>query len=234
MEKRRNFSLFSTIFCYLFLDFHVKTGTRISLRDKRVIRDKRGRDNESRLCLIKLTPYHTHPGIWTTPLSHLVKNCELGGKLGALRSKIAFCASDLSLHSLLRHRFPNTRTQENAINRPQLIPDETNFTIISVKRLIWNKVMCHGNPVLLGQSVKVFQSLILHSSRKKPHLNADVKIEGCNQPHILSGRYELLPSTRYMRLPQLFYCESIETRLRGRICWFAPTWFVHELSTLFV
>ena len=26
--------LFSTIFCYLFLDFHVKTGTRISLRDK--------------------------------------------------------------------------------------------------------------------------------------------------------------------------------------------------------
>ena len=28
--------LFSTIFCYLFLDFHVKTGTRISLRDKRL------------------------------------------------------------------------------------------------------------------------------------------------------------------------------------------------------
>ena len=28
--------LFSTIFCYLFLDFHVKTGTGISLRDKRL------------------------------------------------------------------------------------------------------------------------------------------------------------------------------------------------------
>ena len=30
------FLLFSTIFCYLFLDFHVKTGTRISLRYKRL------------------------------------------------------------------------------------------------------------------------------------------------------------------------------------------------------
>ena len=36
MEKRRNFLLLSTIFCYLFLDFHVKTGTRISLRFKRL------------------------------------------------------------------------------------------------------------------------------------------------------------------------------------------------------
>ena len=32
----KRFLLFSTIFCYLFLDFHVKTGTRISLRDKRL------------------------------------------------------------------------------------------------------------------------------------------------------------------------------------------------------
>ena len=30
------FLLFSTIFCYLFLDFHVETGTRISLRYKRL------------------------------------------------------------------------------------------------------------------------------------------------------------------------------------------------------
>ena len=38
MEKRRKeqFLLFSTKFCYLFLEFHVKTGTRISLRDKRL------------------------------------------------------------------------------------------------------------------------------------------------------------------------------------------------------
>ena len=28
--------LFSTIFCYLLLDFHVKTGTRFLLRDKRI------------------------------------------------------------------------------------------------------------------------------------------------------------------------------------------------------
>ena len=28
------FLLFSTIFCYLLLDFHVKTGTRFSLQDK--------------------------------------------------------------------------------------------------------------------------------------------------------------------------------------------------------
>ena len=33
MEKR---GAISTIFCYLYLDFHVKTGTRISLRDKRL------------------------------------------------------------------------------------------------------------------------------------------------------------------------------------------------------
>ena len=32
--KRGEFLLFSTIFCYLFLDFYVKTGTRISLWDK--------------------------------------------------------------------------------------------------------------------------------------------------------------------------------------------------------
>ena len=31
---RLYFLLFSTIFCYLLLDFHVKTGTRFSLRDK--------------------------------------------------------------------------------------------------------------------------------------------------------------------------------------------------------
>ena len=49
MEKRRNcslgaisplfkeqFLLFSTIFCYPSLDFHVKTGSRISLRHKRL------------------------------------------------------------------------------------------------------------------------------------------------------------------------------------------------------
>ena len=30
------FLLFSTIFYYLFLDFHIKTGTRISLQDKRL------------------------------------------------------------------------------------------------------------------------------------------------------------------------------------------------------
>ena len=31
---RLYFLLFSTIFCYLLLDFHVKTGSRFSLRDK--------------------------------------------------------------------------------------------------------------------------------------------------------------------------------------------------------
>ena len=32
----QQFLLFSTIFCYLLLDFHVKTGTRFSLRHKRL------------------------------------------------------------------------------------------------------------------------------------------------------------------------------------------------------
>ena len=38
MEKRRKeqFLLFSAIFCYLLLDFHVKTGAKFSLRDKRL------------------------------------------------------------------------------------------------------------------------------------------------------------------------------------------------------
>ena len=35
-KKDKQFLLFSTIFCYLFLDFNVKTGTRFSLRDKRL------------------------------------------------------------------------------------------------------------------------------------------------------------------------------------------------------
>ena len=41
MEKeeiapKEQFLLFSTIFCYLLLDFHVETGTRFTLRDKRL------------------------------------------------------------------------------------------------------------------------------------------------------------------------------------------------------
>ena len=35
IAPEEQFLLFSTIFCYLLLDFHVKTGTRISIRDKR-------------------------------------------------------------------------------------------------------------------------------------------------------------------------------------------------------
>ena len=35
-RKISPFLLFSTIFCYLLLDFHVKTGTRFSRRDKRL------------------------------------------------------------------------------------------------------------------------------------------------------------------------------------------------------
>ena len=34
IAPREQFLLFSTIFCYLLLDFHIKTGTRFSLRDK--------------------------------------------------------------------------------------------------------------------------------------------------------------------------------------------------------
>ena len=45
VEKRTNcsfgpleqFLLFSIIFCYLLLDFHVKTWTRFALRDKRLL-----------------------------------------------------------------------------------------------------------------------------------------------------------------------------------------------------
>ena len=41
-------ALFSTIFCYLLLDIHVKTGTRFSFRDKRLF-EISGRDKESQL-----------------------------------------------------------------------------------------------------------------------------------------------------------------------------------------
>ena len=35
---KEQFLLFSTIFCFLLLDFNVKTGTRFSLRDKRLFK----------------------------------------------------------------------------------------------------------------------------------------------------------------------------------------------------
>ena len=35
-NHNEQFLLLSTIFCYLLLDFHVKTGTRFSARDKRL------------------------------------------------------------------------------------------------------------------------------------------------------------------------------------------------------
>ena len=34
--RRGGFLLFSTIFCYLLLDFHIYAGTRFSIRDKRL------------------------------------------------------------------------------------------------------------------------------------------------------------------------------------------------------
>ena len=57
MVEKRSCSLgaisplfFFAIFCYLLLDFRVKTGTRFSLRDKQFsTRDKRSRHNEARL-----------------------------------------------------------------------------------------------------------------------------------------------------------------------------------------
>ena len=36
IAPEEQFLLFSTIFCYLSLDFNFKTGTRFSLRDKRL------------------------------------------------------------------------------------------------------------------------------------------------------------------------------------------------------
>ena len=36
IAPEEQFLLLSTIFCYLMLDFYVKTGVRISLRDKRL------------------------------------------------------------------------------------------------------------------------------------------------------------------------------------------------------
>ena len=36
IETIEKLLLFSTIFCYLLIDFHDKTGTRFSLRDKRL------------------------------------------------------------------------------------------------------------------------------------------------------------------------------------------------------
>ena len=43
------FLLFSTIFYYQLLDFRVKTGDQLFTSRYAFIRDKRGRDNESRL-----------------------------------------------------------------------------------------------------------------------------------------------------------------------------------------
>ena len=49
IAPEEQFLLLSTIFSYLMLDFYVKTRIRFSLRDKRVFRDNRSRDNESPL-----------------------------------------------------------------------------------------------------------------------------------------------------------------------------------------
>ena len=46
---QEQFLLFSTIFFYMLLDFHVLAGTRFSLRGKAVIRDKRVRDSKNQL-----------------------------------------------------------------------------------------------------------------------------------------------------------------------------------------
>ena len=54
----KQFLLFSTIFCYLLLDFHIQTGTRFSLRDKRLF-EISGRDNESRLHIC-IQPSYPH------------------------------------------------------------------------------------------------------------------------------------------------------------------------------
>ena len=53
IAPEEQFLLFSTIFCYLLLDFHVKTGTRLSLQDKRLFEIGRvkikGQDKENPL-----------------------------------------------------------------------------------------------------------------------------------------------------------------------------------------
>ena len=57
IAPKEQFLLFSTIFCYLLLDFHLKTGTRFSLRDKVAVRDKQHRDRESHLYKKNISPY---------------------------------------------------------------------------------------------------------------------------------------------------------------------------------
>ena len=90
MEKRRNCSIgeqfvfFSTIFCYLLLDFNVKTGTRFSLRDKRLFE----------ISEVEITKVHCIAG-------YMTKSVDPDQILHTVKSV-------LGLHCLLRPVCPST------------------------------------------------------------------------------------------------------------------------------
>ena len=65
------FLLFFTIFCYLFLDFHVKTGTRISLRYKRLFEISEVEITRVDCILLFLEEYYTHVLAFTRYISNL-------------------------------------------------------------------------------------------------------------------------------------------------------------------
>ena len=76
------FLLFSTIFSFLLLDFHVKQGPGFHF-EKAVIQDQQSRDNESQLYW---NPYHTCSKIWTSLLCCLLmsKNCWMANSVDSI------------------------------------------------------------------------------------------------------------------------------------------------------
>ena len=98
IAPKERFLLFSTIFCYLLLDFHVKTGIRFSLRDKRFFKIS-GRDNESQLYINSL---YRKDVIRELPrLSRLLDNVEISWECRALASVLHWHKPALVLETRL-------------------------------------------------------------------------------------------------------------------------------------
>ena len=57
-RKEEQFHLFSTIFCHMLLDFHIKTGTGYSLRDERLFEISEDDDIESGLYMNCIWKYY--------------------------------------------------------------------------------------------------------------------------------------------------------------------------------
>ena len=102
MEKRRYcslFLLFSTIICYLYLDFHVKTGTRISLRDKRLFEISEVEITRVDCTSVSRTTQQNGPSVVREEQRHKSACASMQSALGLVCSSI-YCSMSTGLSRL--------------------------------------------------------------------------------------------------------------------------------------